>query len=468
MICSNSPLQFSRIAKSPRSFSDACHIVRVKLRLEGQAIMTAVESADRVRRGERIPLFRPQVAERHWDMLESRGLRPHPPRHALVTIAILSALFAVGGIFMARGALPKLEFARGYLEPAAGVARVRAQRQGTVVLHVQNGQHVAKGDTLVTLQSGQTTESGAAAEAEIAAQLDGQRKDIEAQLARESLWRESEARRLEATLEEAEQDIASLKRTLQRGQEQLDLQQKHADNIRKLAEDGTISLDELHRRDIAVLADRQSIEASGRELIAKQTQQKTTQIALEQLPTVASERMRSLRDALANVQQRLIELEARRAIVIRTPLSGVVASLSAFVGANLTADSAVATIVPDGSELHAHLMVPARSIAKVRLGQNVSIRYDAFPYQRYGTFKGQVTNIANTMTLPQDADRVLPMKLTEPAYMVDVDIERQHIATAHGRQAALRPDMLLAASVEVDRSSLLSWVGESVFGIAQR
>jgi hypothetical protein len=65
-------------------------------------------------------------------------------------------------------------------------------------------------------------------------------------------------------------------------------------------------------------------------------------------------------------------------------------------------------------------------------------------------------------------DRVLPMKLTEPAYMVDVDIERQHIATAHGRRAALRPDMLLAASVEVDRSSLLSWIGESVFGIAQR
>jgi membrane fusion protein len=432
-------------------------------------MMTAVESADRVGGGERMPLFRPQVAERHWDMLESRGLRPHPPRHVVLTIAILSVLFAVGGIFMARGALPKLEFAHGYLEPTAGVARVRAQRQGTVsLLYVQNGQHVAKGDALVTLQSGQTTESGAAAEAEIAAQLEGQRTDIQAQLARESLWRESEARRLAATLEEAEQDIASLQRTLQRGQEQLTLREKHADNIRKLAEEGTISLDELHRRDIAVLVDRQSIEASMRELAAKQTLQKTTQIALEQLPTMASERLRSLRDALANVQQRLIELEARRAMVIRTPLSGVVASLSAFVGANLTADSAVATIVPDGSELRARLLVPARAIGKVRLGQTVSIRYDAFPYQRYGTFKGEVTNVANTMTLPQEADRVLPVKLTEPAYMVDVDIERQHIATARGRRAALRPDMLLAASVEVDRSSLLSWVGESVFGIAQR
>jgi len=431
--------------------------------------MTAVESAETGRAGERVPLFRPQVAERHWDMLESRGLRPHPPRHALLTIAILSAVFAVGGIFSARGALPKLEFARGYLEPAAGVARVRAPRQGTVsLLHVQNGQHVSRGDALVTLQSGQTTESGAAAEAEIAAQLDGQRQDIEAQLARESLWRETEARRLAATLEETEQEVASLQRTVQREQEQLALREKHADNIRQLAEQGTISLDELHRRDIAVLTERQSIEASGRELIAKRALQKTTQIALEQLPTVASERMRSLRDALANVQQKRIELEARRATVIRTPLSGVVASLSAFVGASLTADSAVATVVPDGSELHARVMVPARAIGKVRLGQNVSIRYDAFPYQRYGTFRGQVVSVANTMTLPQEVDRVSPLKLAEPAYMVDVEIERQQIATAHGRRTLLRPDMLLSASVEVDRSPLLSWVGESVFGIVQR
>jgi membrane fusion protein len=431
--------------------------------------MTAVESADRAHRDERIPLFRPQVAERHWDMLESRGLRPHPPRHAMLTIAILSLLFTAGGIFSARGALPKLEFARGYLEPAAGVARVRAQRQGTVSqLHVQTGQHVAKGDALITLQSGQITESGAAAEAEIAAQLEGQRRDIEAQLARESLWRNSEARRLAATLEEAEQDIASLERTLQRGQEQLALREKHADNIRKLAEEGTISLDELHRRDIAVLVERQSIETSTRELVAKGTLQKTTQIALEQLPTVASERMRSLRDALANVQQRLIGLEARRATVIRTPLSGVVASLSAFAGASLVADSAIATIVPDGSELHARLLVPARAIGKVRLGQNVSIRYDAFPYQRYGTFKGQVTNVANTMTLPQEVERIAPLKLTEPAYMVEVEIERQHVAMAHGRRTSLRPDMLLSASVEVDRSPLLSWMGESVFGVAQR
>jgi len=42
------------------------------------------------------------------------------------------------------------------------------------------------------------------------------------------------------------------------------------------------------------------------------------------------------------------------------------------------------------------------------------------------------------MTLPQEIDRISPLKLTEPAYMVDVEIERQQIATAHGRRTTLR------------------------------
>jgi membrane fusion protein len=145
----------------------------------------------------RPPLFRPEVAERNWEILESRGLLPHPPRHATLVIAVLTVVFAGAGIFIARGAFPRVEFAPGYLEPTAGVVRLRASRQSTIgAVHVKDGQHVASGDSLVSLQSGQTMESGAGAEAEIAAQLDSQHRDIEAQIVRESDWRRNEERRL--------------------------------------------------------------------------------------------------------------------------------------------------------------------------------------------------------------------------------------------------------------------------------
>jgi membrane fusion protein len=416
----------------------------------------------------RPPLFRPEVAERNWEILESRGLLPHPPRHATLVIVVLAAVFVAAGVFIARGAFPRVEFAPGYLEPTAGVVRLRAPRQSIIgAVYVKDGQRVASGDSLVSLQSGQTMESGAGAEAEIAAQLESQHRDIEAQITRESDWRRNEERRLSVAHEELDRDIDLLAVAMQTQQRQVTLTQQHADRIRDLAERGTVSLDELQRRDLAVLAQRLAFQNSQREIASKRAQLVAARIAIEQIPTVANERLRALREALANVQQRRIELEAQRALIVRAPLSGRIAAVPVFVGAPVDSGSLIAAIVPDESQLRARLFVPTRAIGKVRPGQTVSIRYDAFPYQKYGTFKGQIEDVSNSVILPQEVERISPVKLTEPAYVLDVAIRRQSVMLDGERQAALRPDMLLTATIETDQRTILGWIGESVFGVAQ-
>jgi membrane fusion protein len=417
---------------------------------------------------DRPPLFRPEVAERNWEILESRGLLPHPPRHATLVIVILAAVFVAAGVFIARGAFPRVEFAPGYLEPTAGVVRLRAPRQSIIgAVYVKDGQRVASGDSLVSLQSGQTMESGAGAEAEIAAQLESQYRDIEAQIARESDWRRNEERRLAVAHEELDRDIDLLAVAMQTQQRQVTLTQQHADRIRELAERGTVSLDELQRRDLAVLAQRLAFQNSEREIASKRAQLVAARIAIEQVPTVANERLRALREGLANVQQRRIELETQRALIVRAPLSGRIAAIPVFVGAAVDSGSLIAAIIPDESQLRARLFVPTRAIGKVRPGQTVSIRYDAFPYQKYGTFKGQIEDVSNSVILPQEVERISPVKLTEPAYVLDVAIRRQSVVLDGERQAALRPDMLLTATIETDQRTILGWIGESVFGVAQ-
>jgi membrane fusion protein len=418
---------------------------------------------------DRPPLFRAEVAERTWELLASRGLMPRAPTFTAFVIVILLVVFAAGGALLARGVIPRVESAPGYLEPAGGVARVRAPRQAIVgAIHVKDGQLVSRGDLLVTLQSGQTTESGETAEAEIAVQLRSQRLDLEAQIVRERDWRNGEERRLASTVDELVHELDMLDRSIQTQQKQAKLAQLHADRVRELAARGTVSLDDLQRRDIAALGQRLAVQTSERELASRRAQLVQARIALEQLPTVASERQRGLRDALANVQQRLIELEARRAIVVRAPASGRIVAIPALAGAAVESGGLIATIVPDGAELHARLFVPTRAIGKVRPGQAVSIRYEAFPYQKYGTFKGQVEEVSNSVLLPQEVEKVAPVRLAEPAYVLDVLIERQSVTLGDERQVALRPDMLFSATIEIDRRPLLAWIGESVFGVSQR
>ena len=144
----------------------------------------------------------------------------------------------------------------------------------------------------------------------------------------------------------------------------------------------------MQKREMAELRQRLALQQADREMAGKRAELTAARIAIDQLPTTASERLRGLHESLANVEQRLIELETRRAVTVRAPVSGRIAAIAALDGTTVDSDGLIATIVPDGSELRARLFVPTRAIGKVHSGQAVSIRYEAFPYQQVRHLQG--------------------------------------------------------------------------------
>src|SRR5207302_891929 len=95
-------------------------------------------------------------------------------------------------------------------------------------------------------------------------------------------------------------------------------------------------------------------------------------------------------------------------------------------------------VVPSDSMLEAQLFVPARAIGFLAAGQAVRILYEAFPYQQFGTYRGRVTNVSQTIVSGNDASG--PVALKEPAYRVTAKLERQEINAA-GKNISLQADM---------------------------
>ena len=91
----------------------------------------------------------------------------------------------------------------------------------------------------------------------------------------------------------------------------------------------------------------------------------------------------------------------------------------------------------------------------MREGQDVRILYDAFPYQKFGTYRGRVLKVSETILTGNDV--VGPIQLKEPAYRVTAALERPDI-DAYGQKIPLRPDMLLKADVILDKRALMSWL----------
>jgi membrane fusion protein len=132
-----------------------------------------------------------------------------------------------------------------------------------------------------------------------------------------------------------------------------------------------------------------------------------------------------------------------------------VTTLQATIGQNADPQRLQMEIIPEDAVLHAELYVPARAIGFVEPGQPVRILYEAFPYQHFGTYRGQVVKVSQTILTSADAGG--PIKLNEPAYRVTAALERPDI-DAYGKKIALQPDMLLKADIILERRSLMNWL----------
>jgi membrane fusion protein len=119
-------------------------------------------------------------------------------------------------------------------------------------------------------------------------------------------------------------------------------------------------------------------------------------------------------------------------------------------------------IVPADAELQAELAVPSSAIGFVKQGQEVRLAIDAFPYQRFGTVKGEVLTVAESAFSQQGATGAVVA-----VYLVRIKLDADAI-TAFGRSEPLVPGMTLSARIITEKQSLLEWLFEPLYAVRRR
>ena len=147
---------------------------------------------------------------------------------------------------------------------------------------------------------------------------------------------------------------------------------------------------------------------------------------------------------------------------IQSSVSGKVTAIQVNNGEQVEAGQLLMTILPNDNTLYAELYVPSRAAGFLQNGQEVSLRYDAYPFQRYGLFEGRIFEMNNVISTPQDLKTSL--LLTESTYRVRVKLASQTV-TAFGQELSLQPGMKLEADIILDRMSLLDWVMMPIYAV---
>jgi membrane fusion protein len=379
---------------------------------------------------------------------------------AVLAAAII--LFLIFGKYTRRAEVP------GQLEPRAGLLTLSAKTTGIIAhLLVHEGQHVVLGQPLLEVSASLVSASMGDTHAVISKQLRTQEAQLRTTLANVQPETDAEANDLRAR-------IGMLRAQIHQTDSQLALQRQQAEataHLLKKAEPlrqrGIISTVEFDQYQATSLSQRAGVKALCRQRLDIQQQLSTLQSQLTQLPLDAAAKANQLRGRLAQLDAQLAQSEAERGTVLRAPRNGVVSTLLVKAGQNVASGQPLLSVLPAGSELEAQLLVPSSAIGFVARGDRVVLRYQAYPYQKFGQQYGKVVQVSRSALSPAEMASLLGHNMATPLYRVLVALDRQTI-DAYGKAETLKPGMALDADILLDRRSLWQWVFEPLYGLRQQ
>jgi membrane fusion protein len=155
--------------------------------------------------------------------------------------------------------------------------------------------------------------------------------------------------------------------------------------------------------------------------------------------------------------------------VITAPEAGRATLVVAEVGQMVDVNQAMVTLVPASGELQARLYAPSSSIGFVQAGDAVLLRYQAFPYQKFGQHQGVVETVS-TSAVTQAELAGLPatgLQPGEPVFAIQVRLKAGQIE-ANGQTRALQAGMQLDADILQERRKLYEWMLEPLYSVTRR
>ncbi|MBS0447914.1 MAG: HlyD family efflux transporter periplasmic adaptor subunit [Proteobacteria bacterium] len=414
-------------------------------------------------------LFRPEALEsQRRDWLGSIQLI-RPPSLAWLTTFVVVAVIAVG-LFVSFGHYTRKARVAGYLVPDRGVIRLLPSQQATLVeSHVAEGRMVHAGDVLFVLAVGQATLNGDT-QAAVQASLAERQRSLEATQREQAELARSQAAALDRQIEDMHRELAAMAGEGDLQAQRLKLAQQDMARFESLRNDNFVSSAQVQTKAEQVLGLKAQQQSLERERAAHLRQIAVLEAQRAELPLRSKAREDELQRDLATLAQQSAENEARRRIVMRAPSDGIVTGVLAEVGQSVSPAVAMASLVPADARLEAQLFAPSSAVGFVRAHQNVLLRYQAFPYQKFGHQTGEVVQVSRS---PLQASELAGLSLpgivagAEPLYRITVRLDRQTVE-AYGQAQALAPGMQLDADVLLDRRRLIEWIFEPVLGIAGR
>ncbi|MEM6554920.1 MAG: HlyD family efflux transporter periplasmic adaptor subunit [Pseudomonadota bacterium] len=376
---------------------------------------------------------------------------------------LLGLIVAAATLFASNAQYARKEVVAGWLVPDTGAVRARALRGGVVTeTLVEPGEIVRIDQPIARIDLSVATRTGDLAHT-LRESLETLRLASDAQWAANQHRLAAEQHRLQTRRTNAQLQLEALSIQIRDSEERLTDAEATATWAAENFAEGLTTRSDVENWENAFRNNRQDLLQLRQNQILLQSEiqdieQQVTAIAPEIESAAAAYEI-----VQAELMERLARAEAETEYIVTSPVSGRVEAVSVDLGQTVSSSATIGVLTPSDSTLIAELFLPSRASGFIKPGQTVRLKYDAFPFQRFGAGHGEVISVSRTILSASEIPfpGTLPQ---EPVFRVHVQLASDQIL-AYGEHIPLRSGMLLSADIVFDCRSLIEWLFDPIYAV---
>ncbi|WP_299493263.1 HlyD family efflux transporter periplasmic adaptor subunit [uncultured Shewanella sp.] len=405
-------------------------------------------------------LFRKEVLNKTKNQYFSKALIVTPISLSYILLFILLATITII-LFLFTNSYAKKEKVTGYLIPTNGISKVYSHVNGIVSqLNIKEGDHVELGDNLLTVSSYKYVEESISVDKAKLREADLQIAIVNNQIKQVSLLfaqKKEQAVTMKNILIKENKELEQQSLFLN---ERLLIAKTRLKNMTSLSLKGNVSKNEVTEHLDIVLDLQQRIQEHSTRILKSEAEIANLNNELVKIPYEKEQQINQLNIEVSQLLASKFNIQENNELILKSAVSGTVTSIKLAIGEFASQGDYLVSILPDHSELQAEIYVPTRAIGFIKQGDEVNFKFDAFPFQKFGVTKGDVSHISKNIVFAAETNHKL--SFNEPVYKIKAKLHQQYI-NAYGNHTQLIPGMLLHADIITDNRSLFEWLLEPLY-----
>jgi membrane fusion protein len=336
-----------------------------------------------------------------------RLARPISARWITVGALLIGTAFV---IFVIGCSITRKARIAGITVPAAGSLSIVAPSSGVLVRSVfHEGEYVHAGQALFELSTERQVGIGEVSEI-VSRQLASEARSLEDQQRLRIIQNRERRQALQQRLESLAAETTQVNEELASGQRRYQLAERSLKQYESLQASGYTSAAQVQQKQEDLLDLAARVSNVGRTAVQLQSSRRDVEAELTGLDTTMASDLSQISRAKSSLAREMAENRSRKSLMITARESGILTTMTYQVGQAVSTGQVLAAMIPvvqpaagnDGrtGELEVQLYAPSRAAGFVAPGQEVLIRYQAFPYQKFGLQRGIVSDVSTTPFAP--------------------------------------------------------------------